>query len=45
MTMWEDREAGDAYEASGKAAEVVGLVREFLAGAPSLKSYESSSAC
>src|SRR5689334_15277077 len=44
MTIWEDRAASDSYEASGKAAEVVGLLREFFAGPPSLKSYESSSA-
>ena len=43
MTLWETRAAGDAYEASGTAAQVVGLVREYFAGPPSLRSYESSS--
>jgi|SRR6187551_326252 len=43
MTLWETRAAGDAYEASGTAAEVVGLVRQYFAGPPSLRSYESSS--
>ena len=44
ITLWETRADGDAYEASGIAAEVVGLVRSYFAGPPTLKSYESSSA-
>jgi heme-degrading monooxygenase HmoA len=43
VTIWESREAGDAYEQSGRAAEVVGLVREYFAGPPTLRSYESAS--
>jgi heme-degrading monooxygenase HmoA len=43
MTVWNDRSAADAYESSGAAAEVVSLVREFFAGPPTLRSYESSS--
>jgi hypothetical protein len=41
--LWVDRAAADAYEASGAAAEVIGLVRVHFAGPPSLRSYESSS--
>jgi quinol monooxygenase YgiN len=44
VTIWKDRAAAEAYEASGAAMEVVALVREFFAGPPSLRSYESSSA-
>ena len=44
MTVWHDRAAAEQYEASGAAAEVVGLVREFFAGPPTLRSYESASA-
>jgi quinol monooxygenase YgiN len=43
MTLWHDRAAAEAYEASGAAAEVVSLVRAFFAGPPTLRSYESSS--
>jgi quinol monooxygenase YgiN len=43
LTIWEDRAAAEAYEASGQAAEVVALVRAFFAGPPTLRSYESSS--
>jgi quinol monooxygenase YgiN len=43
MTVWKDREAAEAYEASGAAAEVVALVRGFFAGPPTLRSYESGS--
>ena len=42
MTIWTDRAAAEAYEASGAAAEVVSLVRAFFAGLPTLQSYESS---
>jgi heme-degrading monooxygenase HmoA len=42
ITAWESRAAAEAYEASGSAAEVVALVREFFAGPPKLSSYESS---
>jgi heme-degrading monooxygenase HmoA len=41
MTIWESRAAGEAYDASGTAAEVVSLVREYFAGPPVLRSYES----
>ncbi|HEV8549637.1 MAG TPA: antibiotic biosynthesis monooxygenase [Polyangiaceae bacterium] len=43
LTLWVDRAAADAYETSGAAAEVVGLVRAHFAGPPSLRSYESAS--
>ena len=43
MTIWADRAAGEAYDASGAAGEVVGLVREFFAGPPTLRSYASTS--
>jgi quinol monooxygenase YgiN len=44
ITMWRDRAAGEAYDQSGAAAEVVALVRQFFAGPPTLRSYESASA-
>lgn len=44
MTLWQDRAAAEAYEASGAAAEVVGLVKRFFAGPPTLRSYTSASA-
>jgi heme-degrading monooxygenase HmoA len=40
-TVWASRSDGAAYEDSGTAQAVVGLVREFFAGPPTLKSYES----
>ncbi len=40
-TLWASRGDADAYESSGAAQEVVGLVREFFAEAPTLRSYES----
>lgn len=43
LTLWRDRAAAEAYEASGAAAEVVGLVRGFFAGPPKLESFESAS--
>jgi quinol monooxygenase YgiN len=43
VTVWEDRAAAEKYESSGAAAEVVGLVRAFFAGPPTLRSYESAS--
>jgi len=43
MTVWEDRVAAERYESSGAAAEVVALVRQFFAGPPTLRSYESAS--
>jgi heme-degrading monooxygenase HmoA len=43
ITVWKDRAAAEAYEASGAAAEVVGLVREHFAGPPTLRSYASVS--
>ena len=42
MTIWEDRAAADAYDSSGTATEVVSLVREYFAGPPTLRSYESA---
>jgi heme-degrading monooxygenase HmoA len=43
LTMWQDREAAERYEASGAAAEVVSLVRDCFAGPPTLRSFASSS--
>jgi quinol monooxygenase YgiN len=43
ITIWESRAAGEAYDASGAAAEVVALVREFFAGPPVLRSFSSDS--
>lgn len=43
MTVWQDRAAAESYESSGTASEVVSLVRAFFAGAPTLRSYESTS--
>ncbi|HWP08326.1 MAG TPA: antibiotic biosynthesis monooxygenase family protein [Polyangiaceae bacterium] len=43
LTLWRDRAAAEAYEASGTAAEVVGLVRAHFAGPPALRSYSSAS--
>ena len=43
ITLWEDRAAAEAYEASGAAAEVVGLVRAHMAGPPTLRAYASGS--
>jgi heme-degrading monooxygenase HmoA len=43
ITIWESRSAGEAYDASGAATEVVDLVREFFASPPTLRSYESAS--
>jgi len=43
MAVWEDRAAAERYESSGAAAEVVSLVRDFFAGPPTLRSYESAS--
>ncbi len=41
ITIWESRAAGEAYDASGAAAQVVGLVKEYFAAPPTLRSYES----
>lgn len=41
-TVWRTEANAVAYEASGTAAEVVGLVREFFAGPPTLSSYRVS---
>ncbi len=43
LTLWSQRADAEAYESSGAAGEVVGLVRQFFAGPPTLRSYESSS--
>lgn len=42
-TVWAARADAEAYESSGTAAQVVGLVRQYFAGAPVLKSYVSES--
>jgi heme-degrading monooxygenase HmoA len=42
-TIWASREDGEAYESSGAAREVVGLVRQYFAGPPVLKSYACES--
>jgi heme-degrading monooxygenase HmoA len=44
LTLWRDRAAAEAYEASGTAKEVVDLVRAHFAGPPTLRSYESTTA-
>ena len=38
-TVWRSEADALAYEASGRAAEVVDLVREFFAAPPTLSSY------
>jgi heme-degrading monooxygenase HmoA len=38
-TLWATRADAEAYESSGTAQEVVGLVREYFSGPPSLKAY------
>jgi heme-degrading monooxygenase HmoA len=38
-TLWQTEADATAYEASGRAAEVAGRVREFFAGPPELRSY------
>lgn len=38
-TIWRSEQDAIAYEASGTAKEVVGKVREFFAGPPTLRSY------
>jgi quinol monooxygenase YgiN len=38
-TVWQSEDAAKAYEASGTAAAVVGKVRGFFAGPPTLASY------
>ena len=43
ITIWRDRAAAETYEVSGAAAEVVGLVRGFFAGPPTLRSFASAS--
>jgi quinol monooxygenase YgiN len=43
ITIWDSRAAGEAYDASGTASEIVALVRDCFAGPPTLESYESSS--
>jgi heme-degrading monooxygenase HmoA len=42
LTMWQDQAASEDYEASGKAAEIVAMVREYFQGPPTLRSYVSS---
>ena len=39
-TLWESKENGDAYEASGTYKELVGKVVHTLAAPPVVKSYE-----
>jgi len=43
ITIWDSRATGEAYDASGTAAEVVGMVRECFAGPPTLETFESNS--
>jgi quinol monooxygenase YgiN len=43
LTIWKDQAAAERYEASGEAAEVVALVRDYFAGPPTLHSYASAS--
>jgi heme-degrading monooxygenase HmoA len=38
-TVWESEADATAYETSGSAAEVVGMVRDFFLGPPELHSY------
>jgi heme-degrading monooxygenase HmoA len=38
-TIWVTEQAAVAYEASGTAKEVVGKVRQFFAGPPTLRAY------
>jgi heme-degrading monooxygenase HmoA len=40
-TLWESEAHAQAYEASGAAAEVAGLIRSAFAGPPELRSYRS----
>ncbi len=42
-TVWRTRADAEAYERSGEAAAVVGLLKEVLAGPPSLATYEAHS--
>ena len=39
-TLWESKENGDAYEASGTYKEMVGKIAHTLAAPPVVKSYE-----
>ncbi len=39
-TLWESKDNGDAYEASGTYKELVGKVMQTLAAPPVVKSYE-----
>ena len=43
-TLWQTEEHARAYETSGAAAEVAGLIRAAFAGPPELKSYLTRSA-
>jgi hypothetical protein len=43
MTIWDSRASGEAYDASGVAAEIVGMVRECFAAPPTLETFESDS--
>ena len=40
LTSWESKEAWEAYETTGKYAEMVNKVRHTFAGPPEAKSYE-----
>jgi heme-degrading monooxygenase HmoA len=42
-TVWATRADAEAYDSSGTAAQVVGLVRQYFAGPPVLTSYVSES--
>jgi heme-degrading monooxygenase HmoA len=43
VTVWNTRADAEAYDSSGTASEVVALVREFFAGPPTLRNFESNS--
>ena len=41
MTVWDNQEDADAYEATGVYKKLVDKVREFFSGAPQLKVYHA----
>jgi heme-degrading monooxygenase HmoA len=40
LTAWRTREDAEAYEQSGKAAEMIGKIRHFFSGPPTLVTYD-----
>jgi heme-degrading monooxygenase HmoA len=42
-TIWQTGADAERYEKSGEAAAVVGMLKEFLAGPPTLQTYEAHS--